>query len=99
MVKIGVPSKGRLMEKTFEWFGARGLRMAKSGADREYAGVVEGVAGVELAWGGRRTTRQRPGVSVIVATVWRAKATLTRSLGLAAPQTGTVFSRSRTAWS
>ena len=48
MVKIGVPSKGRLMEKTFEWFGARGLRMAKSGADREYAGVVEGMAGVEL---------------------------------------------------
>ncbi len=48
MVKIGVPSKGRLMEKTFEWFGARGLRMAKSGADREYAGVVEGVEGVEL---------------------------------------------------
>jgi ATP phosphoribosyltransferase len=48
MIKIGVPSKGRLMEKTFEWFGARGLRMAKIGSDREYAGVVEGVAGVEL---------------------------------------------------
>jgi ATP phosphoribosyltransferase len=48
MVKIGVPSKGRLMEKTFEWFGARGLRMAKTGSDREYAGVVEGMAGVEL---------------------------------------------------
>ena len=48
MVKIGVPSKGRLMEKTFEWFSARGVRMAKSGSDREYAGVVEGVAGVEL---------------------------------------------------
>lgn len=47
MVKIGVPSKGRLMEKTFEWFGARGLKMAKSGAEREYAGVVEG-GGVEL---------------------------------------------------
>ena len=47
MVKIGVPSKGRLMEKTFEWFGARGLRMAKSGTEREYAGVVEG-GGVEL---------------------------------------------------
>jgi hypothetical protein len=26
MVKIGVPSKGRLMEKTFEWFGTRGLK-------------------------------------------------------------------------
>lgn len=48
MVKIGVPSKGRLMEKTFEWFGTRGLRMAKTGSDREYAGVVEGVTGVEL---------------------------------------------------
>jgi len=48
MVKIGVPSKGRLMEKTFEWFGQRGLRMAKTGSEREYAGVVEGVEGVEL---------------------------------------------------
>ena len=47
MVKIGVPSKGRLMERTFDWFGARGLRMAKTGSDREYAGVVEG-EGVEL---------------------------------------------------
>ena len=25
MLKIGVPSKGRLMEKTFDWFGARGV--------------------------------------------------------------------------
>ena len=48
MVKIGVPSKGRLMEKTFEWFGARGLKMAKTGSEREYAGVVEGADGVEL---------------------------------------------------
>ena len=47
MVKIGVPSKGRLMEQTFEWFGSRGLRMAKAGSEREYAGVVEG-DGVEL---------------------------------------------------
>ena len=48
MIKLGVPSKGRLMEKTFDWFGARGLRLRKSGADREYAGVVEGIDGVEL---------------------------------------------------
>lgn len=48
MVRIGVPSKGRLMEKTFDWFGARGLRMTKTGSEREYAGVVDGVAGVEL---------------------------------------------------
>lgn len=48
MVKIGVPSKGRLMEQTFGWFGARGLRMAKTGSEREYAGAVEGAEGVEL---------------------------------------------------
>lgn len=48
MLKLGVPSKGRLMEKTFDWFGARGVTLKKTGNDREYAGAVEGVAGVEL---------------------------------------------------
>ncbi|MBR9652316.1 ATP phosphoribosyltransferase [Thalassovita aquimarina] len=47
-VKLGVPSKGRLMEKTFEWFGARGVTLSRTGSDREYAGRVEGVEGVEL---------------------------------------------------
>jgi ATP phosphoribosyltransferase len=47
-LKIGVPSKGRLMEKTFDWFGARGVTMARTGSDREYAGAVNGVDGVEL---------------------------------------------------
>ncbi|MGR3434573.1 MAG: ATP phosphoribosyltransferase [Shimia sp.] len=47
-VKLGVPSKGRLMEATFDWFAARGVRLAKSGGDREYAGSVEGLDGVEL---------------------------------------------------
>jgi ATP phosphoribosyltransferase len=47
-LKLGVPSKGRLMEKTFEWFGARGIHLARSGSDREYAGVVEGIDGVAL---------------------------------------------------
>lgn len=47
-VKLGVPSKGRLMEKTFEWFAARGIHLARSGSDREYAGVVEGIGGVSL---------------------------------------------------
>jgi ATP phosphoribosyltransferase len=47
-LKIGVPSKGRLMDKTFDWFGARGVAMRQSGADREYAGVVEGMAGIDL---------------------------------------------------
>ena len=47
-IKLGVPSKGRLMEKTFEWFSARGLTLAKDGAEREYAGRVDGIEGLEL---------------------------------------------------
>lgn len=47
-LKLGVPSKGRLMEKTFDWFGARGVKLARTGSDREYAAAVEGVDGVEL---------------------------------------------------
>ena len=48
MLKIGVPSKGRLMEKTFDWFGQRGVTMRQTGAEREYSGAVEGIDGVEL---------------------------------------------------
>lgn len=47
-VKLGVPSKGRLMEKTFDWFGERGIALSRTGSDREYAGKVEGIGGVEL---------------------------------------------------
>ncbi len=48
MLKLGVPSKGRLMGKTFQWFGQRGVTLRKSGSDREYAGAVDGIDGVEL---------------------------------------------------
>jgi ATP phosphoribosyltransferase len=48
MIKLGVPSKGRLMEKTFDWFGGRGVTLRLSGAEREYSGAVDGVEGVEL---------------------------------------------------
>ncbi len=47
-VKLGVPSKGRLMEKTFDWFGARGIGLRLAGSSREYAGAVDGIADVEL---------------------------------------------------
>ncbi|MEM9579517.1 MAG: ATP phosphoribosyltransferase [Pseudomonadota bacterium] len=47
-IKLGVPSKGRLMDKTFDWFGARGVSLSRTGSDREYAGAVHGVDGVEL---------------------------------------------------
>ena len=47
-VKLGVPSKGRLMDKTFDWFKARGVTLSRSGSEREYAGVVHGAENVEL---------------------------------------------------
>ncbi|MGB0960303.1 MAG: ATP phosphoribosyltransferase [Halocynthiibacter sp.] len=47
-IKLGVPSKGRLMEKTFDWFGARGVTLKRTGSEREYAGAVDGVDGVKL---------------------------------------------------
>jgi ATP phosphoribosyltransferase len=48
MIRLGVPSKGRLMEQTFDWFADRGMRLSRAGSDREYAGRVEGVEGVSL---------------------------------------------------
>ncbi|MFN3273715.1 MAG: ATP phosphoribosyltransferase [Paracoccus sp. (in: a-proteobacteria)] len=48
MIRLGVPSKGRLMEQTFDWFADRGVRLSRAGSDREYAGRVEGAEGVGL---------------------------------------------------
>ncbi len=47
-LKLGVPSKGRLMQKTFDWFDARGVTLTRSSSDREYAGTVSGVDNVSL---------------------------------------------------
>ncbi|WP_299663201.1 ATP phosphoribosyltransferase [uncultured Ruegeria sp.] len=47
-LKLGVPSKGRLMDKTFAWFEKRGITLSRSGSDREYAGRVEGIDNVSL---------------------------------------------------
>ena len=47
-VKLGVPSKGRLMDKTFDWFGKRGIGLRRTGSEREYAAAVDGVDGIEL---------------------------------------------------
>ena len=47
-IKLGIPSKGRLMEKTFDWFGKHGISLRRTGSEREYAGAVDGLNGVEL---------------------------------------------------
>jgi ATP phosphoribosyltransferase len=46
-LRLGIPSKGRLMERTFDWFAERGLPMGRTGSDRDYAAAAEG-ADVEL---------------------------------------------------
>ena len=48
MLKLGVPSKGRLQGDTFNWFAERGVTLKRTGSDREYTGSVTGVDGVEL---------------------------------------------------
>ena len=47
-LKLGVPSKGRLMEDTFAWFAERYITLERTGTDREYAGRVSGIDGIEL---------------------------------------------------
>lgn len=47
-LKLGVPSKGRLKDGTFQWFGERGVTLSLAGTYREYSGSVKGVPGVEL---------------------------------------------------
>ena len=47
-IKLGIPSKGRLMEKTFAWFSGHGVTLTRTGSDREYAAAVEGVDGLTL---------------------------------------------------
>lgn len=46
-VKLGIPSKGRLMQDTLDWFAARGVTITRTGTDREYAGTVN-ADGIEL---------------------------------------------------
>ena len=48
MIKLGVPSKGRLMEETFSWFDSRGVHLKRTDSKREYAGYVKGIQGIEL---------------------------------------------------
>lgn len=48
VLKLGLPSKGRLQEQTISWFAERGITIERTGSGREYAGRVVGYADVEL---------------------------------------------------
>ena len=47
-IKLGIPSKGRVRSDTGYWFAERGVTISRTGTDREYAGRVDGIEGVEL---------------------------------------------------
>jgi ATP phosphoribosyltransferase len=47
---LGVPSKGRLMEQTVDYFAALGLRFVKNGHERGYRGEIIGFPEVEIAY-------------------------------------------------
>ena len=47
-IKLGIPSKGRLMESTFDWFDARGVHLSQTGSEREYSADIKGADGIEL---------------------------------------------------
>ncbi len=48
MLKLGIPSKGRLQEQTVDWFAERKVAVQRSGSERQYSGRVLGAEGVEL---------------------------------------------------
>ena len=48
MIRLGIPSKGRLMGQTFDWFLERGINLVRSDSDREYAGHIKGIKNVQL---------------------------------------------------
>lgn len=47
---LGVPSKGRLMEQTAEYFARLGCTFVKTGHERGYTGVLHGIANVDVAY-------------------------------------------------
>ena len=47
-IKLAIPSKGRLMDNTIDWFSARGVTLRRTGSTRDYSCTVEGADGVEL---------------------------------------------------
>ncbi|MGE4610514.1 MAG: ATP phosphoribosyltransferase [Paracoccaceae bacterium] len=48
VLKLGLPSKGRLQELTIDWFAECGITIERTGSGREYAGRVVGFDNIEL---------------------------------------------------
>jgi ATP phosphoribosyltransferase len=48
MIRLGLPSKGRLQEQCFDWFADRGVTLSRAGSDRDYAARAEDLADLRL---------------------------------------------------
>ena len=48
MIKIGIPSKGRLRDATIQWFAQRSIKIMPSGSEREYRAEISGLDDVEV---------------------------------------------------
>lgn len=47
-LRIGLPSKGRLMDQSFAWFADHGVQIARTGAARTYSAEAGGQDGVQI---------------------------------------------------
>ncbi len=49
-LQLAIPSKGRLMEQSLEFFHNAGLNVRKTGSERGYKGEIEGLEAVDVAF-------------------------------------------------
>jgi ATP phosphoribosyltransferase len=90
---LAIPSKGRLMENTRDFFGRCGLDVLQAGNMRSYRGTIDGLAGVEVAFLSAPEIAREIGAGAVHAGVtgrdqveesvadWKAKAAFAMPLG------------------
>ena len=90
---LAIPSKGRLMENTRDFFARWGLDVLQAGNLRSYRGTIAGLAGVEVAFLSAPEIAREIGAGAVHAGVtgrdqveesvsdWKAKADFTAPLG------------------
>jgi ATP phosphoribosyltransferase len=90
---LAIPSKGRLMENTRDFFASCGLEILQAGNLRSYRGTIEGLADIEVAFLSAPEIAREIGVGAVHAGVtgrdqveesvsdWKAKADFTAPLG------------------
>ena len=48
ILKLGIPSKGRLMDLTINWFGRQGIHIETSSGSREYSAKILGNSNIQV---------------------------------------------------